>query len=154
MATKKPLVQYGGQIDELHAGDLISGDVTGFTGTNNNASPITIGQPVYKNSTTSQVDLADATDDTKNCIGLVGEASIAASATGYIQTGESLTMADWTIIIGSTNLTPGADYYLDTTAGKLTATAPSTSGNITQLVGKAVSATELLLTIRERILLA
>ena len=87
MTVKKPLVNYSGKIDELHAGDLISGDTTGFTGNNQNASPITIGQPVFKNGTLNQVDLADSTDDTKNCDGLVGEASIANSANGYIQTG-------------------------------------------------------------------
>lgn len=154
MTIKKPLVNYSGKIDELHAGDLISGDTTGFTGNNQNASPITMGQPVYKKSTTNQVDLASATDDTKNCIGFVGETSIANAANGYIQTSESITLADWTSIAGSASLTPGALYFLDTTAGKITSTAPATSGNITQIIGKAVSATELLLTIRERILLA
>ena len=154
MAVKKPLANYSGKIDELHAGDLISGDVTGFTGKNVNASPVTLGMPVYKSSTLTEVDLANATDDTKNCIGFVGESSIASAASGYIQTSETITLADWTAIAGAATLTPDARYFLSATAGKITATSPSTSGNISQIVGKAVSPTELLVTIRERILLA
>lgn len=154
MAVKKPLANYSGKIDELHAGDLISGDTTGFTGKNVNASPITLGMVVYKSATLNEVDLASATDDTKNAIGFVGESAIASTASGYIQTSESITMADWTGIAGSASLTPGAIYFLSATAGKITATTPATSGNISQIVGKAVSATELLITIRERILLA
>lgn len=154
MAIKKPLANYSGKIDELHAGDLISGDTTGFTGNNNNASPITVGQIVYKNSTTTQVDLANATDDTKNAIGFVSQATIPAGSSGYIQTSEVLTIADWTAIIGSASLTPGSIYFLDTTDGKMTTTAPATSGNITQVLGRAVSANDFLINIKERILLA
>jgi hypothetical protein len=40
-------------------------------------------------------------------------------------------------------LTPGAVYYLATTAGGVTATPPSGSGNVVQRVGRALSATEL-----------
>lgn len=41
-------------------------------------------------------------------------------------------------------LTIGTRYYLDTTAGGVTATAPSASGNIVILVGWATAATELM----------
>lgn len=40
-------------------------------------------------------------------------------------------------------LTPGAKYYLSTTAGGVTATAPSGSGNVVQSVGFASSSTSL-----------
>jgi len=40
-------------------------------------------------------------------------------------------------------LTGGSDYYLDTTAGGETDTAPSASGNVVQRLGKALSATEI-----------
>lgn len=47
-------------------------------------------------------------------------------------------------ITGLTTLTIGATYYLSgSTAGAITATAPSTSGYLLQSIGKAVSATEL-----------
>jgi hypothetical protein len=42
-----------------------------------------------------------------------------------------------------TGLTPGAKQYLSTTAGGLTETPPSTSGNVIQEVGVAISATVL-----------
>lgn len=47
------------------------------------------------------------------------------------------------LITGLSGLTLGARYYLSTTAGNITATAPSSAGNVLQYVGKAVSATEL-----------
>ena len=40
-------------------------------------------------------------------------------------------------------LTPGSVYYLAATAGGVTTTPPSGSGNVVQRVGRAVSATEL-----------
>jgi len=40
-------------------------------------------------------------------------------------------------------LTANLDYYLDVTAGKISATIPSTVGNVVQYVGKAVSPTKL-----------
>lgn len=42
----------------------------------------------------------------------------------------------------SSGLTAGEKQFMDTTAGGVTNTAPSTSGNIVQEVGKALSATE------------
>jgi hypothetical protein len=47
-------------------------------------------------------------------------------------------------ITGLTSLTPGAAYYLSgSTAGAATATAPTTSGYISQEIGIALSATEI-----------
>jgi hypothetical protein len=47
-------------------------------------------------------------------------------------------------ITGLTSLTPGAAYYLSgATAGAVTATAPTTSGYLSQEVGIALSTTEL-----------
>jgi hypothetical protein len=40
-------------------------------------------------------------------------------------------------------LTPGAKYFLATTAGGVSATAPSGSGNVVQPVGVAINATTL-----------
>jgi len=48
-----------------------------------------------------------------------------------------------TLVTGMSGLTPGSDYYLSATAGAVTATAPSSSANIRQRVGKALSATVL-----------
>lgn len=46
-------------------------------------------------------------------------------------------------ITGLTGLTLDADYFLSTTPGLITSTAPSTVGNVVQRVGKALSATVL-----------
>ena len=48
------------------------------------------------------------------------------------------------IITGLSGLTPGATYWLDTAGGAITATPPSISGNGTQSIGVALSATTLL----------
>lgn len=58
----------------------------------------------------------------------------------------TLTTAEWDAVAGTTGgLTPGARYYLSTaTAGKLTATPPSTEGQFLCPVGLALSATTLL----------
>jgi hypothetical protein len=42
-----------------------------------------------------------------------------------------------------TGLTGGAMYFLSTTAGGVTSTAPSASGNVVQKLGRALSATEI-----------
>ena len=130
------------KLDDIEAGattDL-------FAATNNNASAITIGQPVYVDGS-GTVDLARANAAaTDRAIGLVADASIAAAAAGNIQQGGVITSANWTGVIGSTNLAAGADYFLDAaTAGKLTATAPTTAGQFVVQVGHAISTTKMLI---------
>lgn len=48
------------------------------------------------------------------------------------------------VITGLSGLTPGATYYLSTTAGGVTSTPPSGSGNVVQEIGVALSSTELI----------
>jgi hypothetical protein len=50
-------------------------------------------------------------------------------------------------VSGFVGLTPGALYYLDTTAGQISLTAPSSPGEVVQNVGQALSTTVLLLDI-------
>lgn len=86
-------------------------------------------------STGDKVRKADATAAGKEVHGFVlaGFAS-AASATVYL--GGTLT--------GLSGLTIGTRYYLSASSpGAVTATPPSTAGNIVQLVGIAISATEI-----------
>jgi len=79
---------------------------------------------------------ANATDDSRP---VRGYASNAAILTGN--------MGEVTLFNGLhpffTGLTLGADYYLSTTDGLLTTTAPSSPGNLVQYVGFALSATDL-----------
>jgi hypothetical protein len=82
---------------------------------------------------------------------------VAAGATGPVRSGGVLaaTTAQWDAVAGTTGgMARGTYYYLDpATAGKLTATAPSTAGQFVVEVGLALSTTELLIRPRPPILL-
>lgn len=81
-----------------------------------------------------KVRKADATTAGKEAVGFVLAAvESAANATVYFDGS----------ISGLTGLTPGARYYLATSAGGVVSTAPSSSGNIVQEVGYALSDTSL-----------
>jgi hypothetical protein len=89
---------------------------------------------LFDNAGVTNVRKADATVEGKECDGFVlSSVSAAAAALVYFE-GR---------ITGLSGLTLGARYYLSITAGAITATPVSASGNVDQYVGKAVSATEL-----------
>ena len=158
MALRKPLVINAGQIEQLQSGDTLDAivaEVDVVSLTNNNASPIVIGAPVYTD-VASGVDLAQAdASGTMEVLGLVAEVSIGAAASGTIQTDGilSATTTQWDAIAGTTGgLTAGAIYYLSAaTAGELTETAPSTPGQFVVRVGKAISTTEMEISISQPI---
>lgn len=80
--------------------------------------------------------LSNATSSSTPAHGFVLAATTSpASAIVYLfgQTNNSLT-----------GLTIGADYWLDSSGGGITATAPSSTGNIVQYIGIALSATSIL----------
>lgn len=82
---------------------------------------------------TLTADKADATDATKRAQGYVKEVVEAgANVTVYLD-GE----------LPGSGLTPGAKYYLTTTPGTVSATAPTGSGNMVQCVGEAVGESEI-----------
>ncbi len=88
---------------------------------------------------------ADATAEGKEAVGFVLEAvSSAANATVHFEG----------ILSGLTGLTPGARQYLGTTSGARTETAPAGSGNVSQFLGRAVSATEISIEIGDPITVA
>ena len=108
------------------------------------------GQPVYVVSDTN-VDLADNTTNYR-VIGLTLEPVLSGNSGQYITEG-TITRTDWTVVTGTTLLTPGAVYYLDSTAGKLTSTPTTTEGEHVVAVARAASNTELDIEIAEPILL-
>jgi hypothetical protein len=150
MASRKPLVIVSGQVQQLQAGDTLDASTTEVdvvSKTNGNVGVVVIGTPVYvKND--GQVDKAKAdASGTIQILGLVKDLSVDPAAAGIIQTDGVLTAttAQWDAVAGTTGgLSPGAVYYLDAaTAGKLTGTAPTATGQFVVRVGLALSATEL-----------
>ena len=86
---------------------------------------------VYSDSGVFKVRKADATDFTKPANGFVKDGVTSGDDADVFFSGE---------LTGFTGLTPGV-YYLSTTAGGITSTPPSTSGNIIQRVATSTSAT-------------
>jgi hypothetical protein len=110
------------------------------------------GQPVAIHSSGVGVVLASAANNSKNAIGLATE-DIAPTFSGVILVDGPLTLADWTNVIGSVTLATKATYWLSATAGLLTTSAPTTIGQIDQVVGKSVSTDTLEIKISESVLL-
>lgn len=90
---------------------------------------------LWDDSGTIKARKADATAAGKECDGFVSAA---------VTSGASATVTLDGTLAGLSGLTVGAHYFLGTTAGAITATAPSTAGNVYQGLGKAKSATELI----------
>lgn len=85
-------------------------------------------------STGIKVRKADATTSGKEADGFVLSAVTSGNpATVYFE-GTNTALS---------SLTLGVRYYLNTTAGGITTTAPSGTGNVVQYIGKSISATEL-----------
>jgi len=74
------------------------------------------------------------------------QADADAEATSIGQLGISLGSNNVLIdgIYTTTGLTAGSDYYISTTAGGITTTKPSTTGDIVRFIGTALSTTQLL----------
>lgn len=154
MAIKKPLVITDGQIEQLQAGDQLE-NANLLVRTNSNAGAIVIGQPVYSDSGTT-VDLAQAdAQGTIRVIGLVADASIANAASGGVLVDGVLTATtgEWDAVTGEIGgLTAGANYFLDAaSAGALTQTAPTVTGEFVVRIGHALSTTELEIEVQQPI---
>ncbi len=88
---------------------------------------------LYDNAGTVNVRKADATTIAKPAHGFVlASVTSPANATVYLISNKNTAV---------TGLTVGADYWLSTTPGGVTATAPSAAGNLVQRLGIATSAT-------------
>lgn len=100
---------------------------------------------IWNDGGTPKVRKADATTAGKEADGFV-LAAVAAAATALIyHEGGNTQLA---------GLTPGARYYLHTTAGLSSLAAPAASGNVVQFLGRAVSATKLVFEADEGIIRA
>lgn len=160
MPSRKPLVLVDGLVRQLPSGDTLdaaSSEVDVISLTNGGASAAPIGSPVYISAANNFALARANAGATARPIALVKDASIAASAGGFVQTDGVLeaTTGEWDTITGQTGgLTPGALYFLSAaTAGRLTTTAPVASGEYVVRVGIAVSTTAMEISIYPEILL-
>lgn len=100
---------------------------------------------IWDDSGTATARKADATAEGKEAHGFVLASSTSGNnATVYLSG----------TITGLTSLTPGARYYLDDTAGGVTSTPLTATGNVSQYVGSAISATEISFDVDEPITIA
>jgi hypothetical protein len=157
MALRKPLVIVNGQTQQLQSGDSIAMQDTEFNLTNHEVGAVVCGAPVYIDAVGGFKKAQANAAATADVIGLVAQTpSIAASGTGAVcvQDVLTLTTTQWDAITGlSGGLVPGK-YYLDpVTSGKMTNTAPTTTGQLVVELGRALSATDFKVEIKASILL-
>lgn len=160
MALKKPIALYNGELAQLQPGDDLDAPTSGaieITLTNDNAGAVVICTPVYA-SAALHFDKANATAaGTAKVTGLTTTTSIATGATGQVATSGivTATTAQWDAAVtgGSGGLVFNTNYYLDTTAGKITTSPTTTVGQNNVFIGKGLSTTTMLLGIRQPILL-
>lgn len=124
---------------------------------NDNAGALIIGTPVYTSSP-GGVDQGIANNTGKSVIqGLVSDVSIGAGQIGLVAVGGLIvaTTAQWDAVCGTSGgLTPDAAYYLHpTVAGRMTPTAPTTTGQEVAQIITALSATEARIAITSPVLL-
>lgn len=143
-------------------GGVISAPGSGGGGTvvlasNSSGSSIVQGAPVYVSGAGAMAPARANGFSTAGVLG-IANALVAPSATGgVVVTGPLvLTTAEWDAVVTgeSGGLTSGTLYFLDSAAaGKLTATAPSTPGQVVTLIGRALSPTTLIIMIAPPLLL-
>jgi hypothetical protein len=161
MALRKPLVIVSGEIEQLQAGDDLNVPITGtidITLTNDEASPVVIGAPVYSDANDGFKKAKADAGGTALVIGLVSQSpSITNATAGTVGVSGILTAttAQWDAVTGQVGgLTFNTRYYLSAaTSGLLTITAPTTTGNYVVEIGQALSTTEMSINIKKRILL-
>ena len=152
MSVYRPVVMINGKLTLLPPGDTLSARVQEVDIIEMVAKEALLsGMAVYC-SAGFQIMKAKADDDARaEVLGLVATAA-ALDASVQVQTDGVIELADWTGVIGTTSLTAGADYFVDTTAGQLTATVPS-SGNLV-CIGRAIAPQKLEISIQRPIKLS
>lgn len=161
MPTRTPLVLVNGQIQQLQSGDQLAAGVaiadTRALTNGESSVAIVIGAPVYASAAGSVKRAQANAMSTAKVVGLGYDASTAAAASGNFLVNGILTAttAQWDAVAGTTGgLTFGTTYYLDpVTVGKITATAPTTVGQVVVSVGVALSTTDMDVSISQPILL-
>jgi hypothetical protein len=107
---------------------------------NNSGSAIVTGNAIAISA--GGAILADASDNTRNLVGLALEGA-APNGLFRVQLIGAFEQSDWTITAGVALLTPNQIYFLSVTSGMLTSVAPVVTGEIVQVAGVALSTTVL-----------
>ena len=147
----KPIIWNGANAKLINSGDLIdrnsnsltNGGKANYTWTSHGLTvggTADIGRPVYLVSATA---LAFAECDTAAQSEVIGfiYAVLDANTVRIIFAGEIPTVGS-SFLEGGGSLVPGTVYFLSPTAGKVTATEPTTIGYVSKPLGVAVSTTE------------
>ena len=131
-AAKIPELDASGRLDATMMPVGVGPDTAAINASENLAAGAMVN--VFDNGGSVGVRNADSTTAGKETNGFVLAAVTASNPAQVFFEG---------IVTGLSGLTPGALYYTSTTAGGVTTTVPSASGNVVQSVGRALSATEL-----------
>jgi hypothetical protein len=106
------------------------------------------GQPLCIKTTGLAAPARANTIATAKVVGLALNAASPGSTISYA-IGGAISLTDWTPIVGSVNLSPGAFYFLSATqAGRLATVAPSGAGEVTTIVGQALSVRKLAINVQ------
>lgn len=124
----------------------------GFEGENKDSVTVPAGAPVAVHGSGTGVRRATAATAGYECVGLAAGATGVGFSASVLVSGP-LTLADWTAVVGGTNLAPGMPYYLSATAGLLTTAPPAVAGQRVQQVGVAVSPDTLVIQVLQPFLL-
>ncbi len=131
-----------------------SASAASYNAENKDASSVSQGMAVATHSSGTGVVLACAVDNTLPAVGL-SQADTAPTFSTPVQVNGLMTLADWTAVTGTVTLSALAIYFLSpSTPGKLTTVRPVASGQVIQVVGKAVSSDTLELLFDEPYLLS
>lgn len=158
MASRKPLVlDESGNIQQLQSGDTLNAAVSENNVISRTAAATLIAGNVVYASSATEVNKARANaSGTVNVVGFA-TAAVSSSANGSIQTSGVLTLTttEWDALAGTTGgLAYNTRYFLSAaTAGLITSTAPSTTGQYVRPLLLGLSTTEALIVDAEAILL-
>lgn len=144
----------------LHDGDLDVLNANTYANVvNNTTNNLLLGQPVYmvSDNGNSVIVVAPANannENHKDVIGFVTDTILANGGSGKIILFGRITgtTAQWDFITNTIGgLIPNTNYFLDIISGQLSNTIPVDSGNFCCLVGRALSATDLVIKIERPI---